>query len=396
MESNKNCNFLLCCLNLMDFTTKKRKNNLVSFMTTFTKQYMAQSPGSSYITTDRMELFDSQYISKGIEGFVTLSNFKASEPQDFNQSFVIKHVNLLNIKATKDISKLELDAEPKVLYNLFLSDNAFNKPSLTEIITHTLTNQMILQNICPNFSFNYYWDYENKTIALYNEYVNDGDFENWAKKPHTPEEWKNALFQITVALAALKRYFGMLHTDFHTQNILVQKVTPGGYWTYIIDGFKYHLPNLGYVFLIHDFGFSWIPKKLYIKWHERDTLRYITRTGLHFYDISTLLKTLLSGRHYKLPKEFKAFLKSSFYKEEILYNLSYKYYQKWSVPKSEKYKSITTDYKGLNTTLSQKIHALFYTELKHLNSHDIKLETYSLDKPFNKNKLPLSFKQLVK
>jgi hypothetical protein len=173
-------------------------------------------------------------------------------------------------------------------------------------------------------------------------------------------------------------------------------VPPGGYWVYIIDGFKYYVPNLGYIFLIHDFGFSWIEKKLYLKWHERETLRYITKVGHHFFDISILVKSLLTTRNYKLPTDFKQFLKQSFYKEEISYNLSYNYYKKWYKEKAHKYKGIAQDYSGLNTTLGQKIYSIFYTDYKRKNANDTKIETYSLDKTFNKNKLPTSFKQLVK
>jgi len=377
----------------MDFTTKKRKQCLISFTNAFAEQYLAEAVGT-YVVADRMDLFNTNYLSKGVEGRVSLSSFK--NKKDFDEQFVIKEVNLLNIKNSKQISKLVLNATPKILYNLFLTTDSFNKPSLTEIITHTLTNQLILQSICPNFSFNYYWDYADKTLNIYNEYINHGDFHSWAKEQHTNDEWKNALFQIMVGLFALKQYFGMLHTDFHTQNILVQKVPPGGYWVYIIDGFKYYVPNLGYIFLIHDFGFSWIQKKLYIKWHERETLRYITKVGHHFFDISILVKSLLTTRNYKLPTDFKQFLKQSFYKEEISYNLSYNYYKKWYKEKAHKYKGIAQDYSGLNTTLGQKIYSIFYTDYKRKNANDTKIETYSLDKTFNKNKLPTSFKQLVK
>jgi hypothetical protein len=377
----------------MDFTKGVRKNNLVLFTETFAQQYLAED-NDDYFYSDRMDLFNTRYLSKGIEGKIYLSTFKNNT--QFNKEFVIKEINLLNIKESKEISKFVLKATPHILYNLVLTNKAFNKPSLTEIITHTLTNQLILQNICPNYAMNYYWDYENKTVNIYNEYVNYGNFDTWAKANHTIDEWNNALFQIMVGLLAMKRYFGMLHTDFHTKNILVQKVQAGGYWVYIIDGFKYHLPNLGYVFLINDFGFSWIKNKLFIKWHERQTLQYITKAGMHFYDISIFIKQLLSTKKYNLPVSFKEFLKTSFYKEEISYTLSHNYYKKWLNHKQEKYKSITKDYNGVNTTLAQKVYSLFYSQYKIKNTSLDKIEAYSLDKAFDKSKLPINFKQFIK
>jgi len=81
----------------------------------------------------------------------------------------------------------------------------------------------------------------------------------------------NCIFQIAQALYTLQYHLGMTHNDLHYGNVLVHKVKPGGYWEYLIDGKRYYLPNLGYVFVVWDFGKASIPRKLGQPSDEDDT-----------------------------------------------------------------------------------------------------------------------------
>ena len=64
---------------------------------------------------------------------------------------------------------------------------------------------------------------------------------------------------ITAVYTAQKQ-FSLQHLDLHCENILVKKIPKGGYFKYIINNVEYNLPNLGYLFIINDYGYSWIPK----------------------------------------------------------------------------------------------------------------------------------------
>jgi hypothetical protein len=196
----------------------------------------------------------------------------------------------------------------------------------------------------------------------------------------------------------------MLHTDLHIGNILVQKIKPGGYWIYKLDNVDYYLPNLGYVFIISDFGFSWIPNKLYISWYYKDRLKYITKNGQEFYDLVDFInsiKEIDNVPSYFISEIDKLFNSKEFfvYTSDNPENISPDY------PKD-----ITKSYHGLKNTIADKIYDIFYignfTKTKRLNILDITysyiiensylIDTYSLDKPFDKSKLSRNFQKLIK
>lgn len=218
-----------------------------------------------YPTTQSM--FTKRILSSGVEGkvykssFINKTQYKHKKVRSRVGHFAIKALYLKRIRDRKFINKDMLDTTPANVHNIFYSNRSFTKPSLIEALSFVLTNQLVSQKICPHFVLNYHWDYKANTIRLYNEYATYGDFKTWSKGEHSVELWMNALFQISMGILAIKRYFNMLHTDLHAGNILVHKVQPGGYWTYILDKKRYYLPNLGYIFLLSDFGFAWIPKK---------------------------------------------------------------------------------------------------------------------------------------
>lgn len=395
----------------MDFTTNSRRKNLIDFMNFIKKNFKIkeddEDEGGRYKYKNVSQMFDSVLLSSGVEGKVYKSipkDLKIDSKKD--SVIVIKKVNLKAIEKTKDIDEFTLNATPDQLYNLFFSTKSFKNPGLIEILSSTLVNQLILQKICPNYSFNYYWELEqsSKSIISYNEYINFNTFHSWARKKHKLEYWYNALFQIITALYAIKKFFNMLHTDFHTKNILVQKVKPGGYWTYIIDKKKYYLPNLGFIFLIHDFGFSWIPNKLEISWYYDDKLKYVNNNGLNYIDLENFVNSLLEDS-YEIPVTFKKFLQSNF-EDDIKYIYTKKYYQimakssKFYKTINKTYPDIDKSYNGMNTSLGDKIYEIFSSNTKYFNyTKPIRggqsIETYSLDKKFNINKLDKAFSVLV-
>lgn len=406
----------------MDFTSDERKHKLVEFEQFIEKKYEKIDP-----ETPISELFTLKKISSGVEGVVYKAKNKDSNKKKVD-TIVIKRVDLVAIKYSKAINRFTLNATPDALYTLFESKKVFNNTALIELIASTLVNQLIFQKISPHYSLNYYWDLEipkstvdknikDRYLNTYNEYVNGGDFEDWAEEHNEPELWFNALFQIMVGLCAMKRYYGLLHTDFHTKNILIQKVTPGGYWEYTIDGNQYYVPNLGYVFLIHDFGFAWIPRKMKVDWYYRKHLRYVNKNGENFYDLNTFFDIVLYDRDFLTPKEFKKVIKSVFEREEWEYIYAKDHYRQEEIEDDmnryeykkimREYPEINKKYTGLDTTIADKIYQLFheshgkknkyfhYSDKQHQTKNQTLIESYSLDKPLDKEKLPDNFKKLL-
>lgn len=191
--------------------------------------------------------------------------------------------------------------ESKHINNQF-DIKAFKHNVFIEYASMQLTNQLVLQKICPNFGLNYNHivkerigvcsdEYPYKSL-LYNELIDGESYDKWVRKEHSTKEFYNAYFQIMAAVHSLQKYLNMVHLDLHSKNILVTKVKKGGYWKYKIDDTDYYIPNMGYIFYIIDFDQAWIPgtfKSWFIKEkynknkiHKGFDIMFLFRSTLHF------------------------------------------------------------------------------------------------------------------
>jgi hypothetical protein len=372
----------------MEFTIEKRKKLYKSFINRLEKELENNSDYTKNLQTTK----NCNYMTMGLEGKIYKCEIKTHK-----LNFIIKLLNLRRISDSKGLYKIYKYSVSKI-YNYFLSKNIFNKPTFTELISYILTNRLVFQKICPHFVLNYYWDLsksieQGTILKQYNEYINCCTLDEFLKKStYDYDTCTNILFQLMVSLYSLKKYYGMLHTDFHLGNILVQTITPGGYWKYIIDGNTYYLPNLGFQLLLNDFGFAWIPNKLYIKWHRDTTLKYITKIGMEFYDLSKALRYIFFYNKINQP-HFIKLIKTNFIANELNYVLSKDYYINNDSKLVNNYPDISKRFSGNKMTLSKKIHTIFYEKYntKQLNI----IDKFSLDKNINKNKLPKNLQKLI-
>ena len=390
----------------MEENITNRIEKFVNCMNVYTKLYL-----DKYVHKTIKSIFSKcKKISSGIEGVVYKVILGKNNKND---PLILKQIDLKKLKITKGVKSVMLNARPEDVYHIFYTTRNFNYPSLIEVVANTLTNQLVLQNVCPHYILNYHWNYDNNTINLYNEYATFGDFYKWTKMDHSHETWMNALFQILVGLYAIKKYYNMHHTDFHTGNILVHKVKPGGYWIYTINRKNYYVPNLGYIFLLSDFGFAWIPNKLLVEWHYKDKLSHLTKVGLEFYDLLILIESI---RDINLPRTFLNVLEDMFAKPETYmyttkyYKSEYEYYKNKNIKKTNHfqnllntYPNITKTYNGLNTTLLDKIQDNFYnlykdkTETIFSETATIfsEIEKYSLDKRLKRTNFTTNFRHFL-
>ena len=209
------------------------------------------------------------------------------------------------------VKKMYLDdKESKYLKDIY-SDNAYKQSVYIELSSMQLINELVLQNVCPNYILNYDFMYKERdgicddiyphTMYYFNEFIDGAEiYTDWVKENHTIKEWYNAYFQITVAIYALQRHFNMIHLDLHSDNIIVIKVKRGGHWVYEINGEKYYVPNYGYVFYINDFGHAWIPNE-FRSWFIRQ--RYNKKRINKSFDIMNLFRSTF--KFSTSPKSFK-------------------------------------------------------------------------------------------
>ena len=292
----------------MEFNSIERKKTF-NTLTKFIKDEQKKNKDKNSI---RHSFRFGKKLGEGIQGIV----YKATPKTKNAKPIVLKRSNIL---------------KPEYLFkDKMFSKDALKQPPYIEITCLILVNQLVLQRICPNFALNYHneiIDTCNKDPSIssrkhctiqYNEFINLGTFEDWASKNHKEELWYNAIFQILAALYAMHKHYNLFHNDFHGRNLLVYKVKPGGYWTYIIDGVKYYVPNLGFVFLISDFGFGWIPDVMYPEWYIRKNIKHyslldsmgtkLTTQSRLTWDIYKLKKITIDPLlkvSKKIPKYFK-------------------------------------------------------------------------------------------
>lgn len=361
----------------MDFrvTIRKRDYNRVH------KRIGAISDESGLIRTFNL----GKVIGRGVEGTVYRSEIISTRKQVFKD---------VAIKTTV-IKRSEY-----LLHTQPLSQIALRKSPYIEIAANLLVNELVLQKICPNFALSYGYNFfdSGKKISgsryctvQYNEFIGSGTFTQWSQRRRTVHEWANAIFQILAALYAMNIHYSLIHNDFHGGNVLVQRVKPGGYWVYKIDGRDYYVPNLGYVFLIADYGFAWIPQFMYPGWyvkHKNDTYRLaddynktaITDISRQSLDVSNLLRAIEFAEPDRTFQN--VFLNTFASISELLTDID--------LPQ----KHILSFFYGSNKKnkeLCGKWSSFCYSTKKYVRGE--RIETYNLNKKVNKSRLPTELRK---
>jgi serine/threonine protein kinase len=214
-------------------------------------------------------LKDRQNIYKKYNKMVITSFKKKSVLGEGEQGKVYKYCEQDNFCIA--VKKVYVEEESSKHINKIHSKQALKDTLFVELFVNKLVNKVLLEGASPNFVFFYnnhfeersgvcYEDYPYSSY-FYNEYINDSEsFASWVYKKRSLKMLYNAFFQIVTAIYTVQKQFGLQHLDMHAENILVKKIPKGGYFKYIINGVEYNIPNLGYLFVINDYGYAWIPK----------------------------------------------------------------------------------------------------------------------------------------
>ena len=96
----------------------------------------------------------------------------------------------------------------------------------------------------------------NKFHIVFNEMFT-GDLKMLMKsKKHNLLFVRNAITQIFLSISNFSHYTGNLHNDAHWGNFLYHKIKPGGFFYYKINNIDVYLENIGYIWVIWDYGFA--------------------------------------------------------------------------------------------------------------------------------------------
>lgn len=205
------------------------------------------------------------------------------------------------------VKKIYLDEETSNHINKINSKQALKNTLFVELFANKLINRVLLENVSPNFVFFYnnhfeersgvcYEDYPYSSY-FYNEYIDSESFASWVYKKKSLKMLYNAFFQIITAIYTVQEQFCLQHLDMHSENILVKKIPKGGYFKYIINNIEYNIPNLGYLFIINDYGYAWIPN---LKNRKKDKE----------YDVNFMLNDVKSDIPVKIVNDIKYIVKN--------------------------------------------------------------------------------------
>ncbi len=211
--------------------------------------------------------------------------FSACYPIKCKYSLAIKKIPL----SSKDEKFIKDQTSKKALVN---------SPVWAELFFLKLTNFLVINKVCPNLPF-YYTHYicknceyqnpnlskENKECVIVINEKADGDLKNFiileTKKYLEEGSGKEgikktillvlvAYYQIFMGLYCIRKYFNIWHHDLHWGNVLFHRIKSTGYIKYIVNKKEMNIPNIGYLFVLWDFGFSRIPKKIEPKMYKNN------------------------------------------------------------------------------------------------------------------------------
>jgi hypothetical protein len=205
-------------------------------------------------------ILDKQIGSKSVYGIAYLAHYE----NDINNQ---SKLNTLNKFAVKVINySINNEIEYKVLTEVSKQVILFKCPHFP--ITYGLIscdNKNIKSNNNIDLKINksdidkskFYPDLINNNLSLYYQ-INElasGDltkFRSYNSKNATL--LLNSLVQIYISIMFFHKYINAYHNDAHGGNFLYHLIKPGGYFHYNIYGKDYYLENIGYLWVIWDFG----------------------------------------------------------------------------------------------------------------------------------------------
>lgn len=215
------------------------------------------------------------------------------------------------------VKKIYIEAgQSKYLTEPF-SKRALLHGTFIELASMQFLNQLVLNNVCPNYILHYKWNFKKRTgicddiyphtVYFFNEYIdNSQTFTKWINEQRDSDLLYNAYFQIIYAIYTLQHRLNMTHLDLHSDNVIVKKVKAGGYWKYTINDTVYYVPNMGYIFYINDFGHAWIPNVLK-SWFIRE--RYRPKNIKRNFDIMNLYRSTSTKYSNTFKKQLISIIK---------------------------------------------------------------------------------------
>ena len=227
------------CLRVYKYNTENKPIYRIGNRLILTKQIGTQSAyGVVYTCYYR----PSNIINKSLGKF---NKFAVKIVEDNKNNRL--EIDILN-KLTKFAVYLECPHFP-ILYGTIKCDN-INSKNKSNYDSENSNNSLLNHKNNANYpAFAY-----TKKLYMFSELAN-GDFKNYIEMNYNNDDiMLNAIAQIFISLMFFHKKIKAYHCDSHSGNFLYHKIKPGGYIHYNIHGVDYYLKNIGYLWIIWDFG----------------------------------------------------------------------------------------------------------------------------------------------
>ena len=171
---------------------------------------------------------------------VVYSTLYGKKPNQYNVATKLLCINESNdreIMILKKITKVILAKKtihfPIMYFDHKVSTSNLNKSLLPGVISK-----------CSDFHINF------------NE-IFSGDLKMlMTSKKHSSVFIKNTITQLFFSISTFSEYTGFIHKDTHWGNFLYHDIKPGGFFYYKINDIDVYLENIGYIWVIWDYGFA--------------------------------------------------------------------------------------------------------------------------------------------
>lgn len=149
----------------------------------------------------------------------------------------VNNSNNLEVKLLKKVTKYVINNHT-IHFPIMYFNEVIEK---TDNISNMLLPNAV-QN-CPEFYLNF------------NE-IFSGDLNMFIKSKHSVDIIQNTITQIFFSISNFSYYTNHVHLDAHGGNFLYHEVDKEGYYHYKVNGIDVYLKNMGYIWVIWDYGFA--------------------------------------------------------------------------------------------------------------------------------------------
>lgn len=199
---------------------------------------------NKYLLSNNIILYEN-IGSKSVYGVVYKS--KNINPNYKDIPKFISKIQLLTKQAKQELSIFES------ISNYAKNNNVCHFPIL---YINSICDNIIRNNNYPELLEKAKGQFKNYSIILYE--LADGDYYSFIKKKSytlSSKIWKNIYEQIFMSIF-IYHNLDIYHADTHGGNFLYKKIKSGGCFHYKINDIDYYIENIGYKWMLWDYGIS--------------------------------------------------------------------------------------------------------------------------------------------